>query len=512
MWLLLIACGGNPPSQNIYDRDSDGFLSFEDCDDENAGIYPGAPEVYYDGRDANCDGADDYDQDGDGYVWEVHGGEDCDDTDPLVNPEGTEVPYDGADNDCDPSTLEDDLDQDGFRRSDDCDDDDPNRYPGAPEWLADGIDQDCRDDGDSTILQRSSELLTRPKFLRASTFEGRPAFAFATERVDFLDVDATTGYDPTPLDPEPDPLLQVVRIQIDPLSDDHEELTAFGSEHDDAGTADVPTAVDLAEHDGTLWVGIGYSTWRQADLRLRLSPFVRFNDDFVRQNGPSRTLDGATGSVLHVDVQLDGEEATVAASGDDSLTTMRGVLGEVGGGAGGTAVSEGGGGTAVVDGELWSCDADGDCTSWTIPVDGAPTDPQPLTGITRILRERDGLVLVQDDDYGAVVEGLDIPLEVFPADKVIDADIVHFERGDGTLWVATAAVVEGGAADRVALAYGPADAGLLTSVFLAPPDGDTGFPIEVALWADAERLVLGALTQDFALYDSLWLAELPWAL
>jgi len=511
MWMLLLACGGAPPpGPNPLDRDSDGYLSFADCDDENAGIYPGAPEIYYDGRDANCDGADDYDQDGDGYVWQAHGGEDCDDTDPLVNPDGTEVVYDGADNDCDPSTLDDDLDQDGYRRNTDCDDDDPDRYPGAPEWLADGVDQDCRDDGDSSILQRSTELLTRPRFLRAATFEGRPTFAFATERVDFLDVDAATIYDPEPLDPTVDPLLQVVRIRIDPLASDHEELTAFGGEHDDASTADVPTAVDLVEHDGTLWVGIGYSTWRQGDLRLRLSPFVRFNDDFVRQNGPARTLDGATGSVLHVDVQLDGSDVTLAAEGDDSLTTMRGSVGEVGEGAGGTADSEGGGGTAIVDGELWSCNADGDCTSWTIPLDGPPADPLSLPDVTRILRERDGLVLVQDDDDGAVVEGLDLPLEVFPAEMVIDADIVSFDRG-GTLWVATAAIVESGAADRVAVAYGPANAGLLTSIYLDPPEGDGGFPIEVALWADEERLVVGALTQDFGRYDSLWLGEFPWA-
>ncbi len=56
-----------------------------DCDDGSAAVHPGAEETWYDGVDANCDGASDYDQDGDGYDIEDTG-LDCDDTDPDINP------------------------------------------------------------------------------------------------------------------------------------------------------------------------------------------------------------------------------------------------------------------------------------------------------------------------------------------------------------------------------------------------------------------------------------------
>jgi hypothetical protein len=86
------------------------------------------------------------DEDEDGYGSWV----DCDDDDAGVNPGTTEVPYNGVDDDCDTDTPDDDLDGDTYDDADDCDDTDPTSYPGADE-ICDGIDNDCDTDIDETI-------------------------------------------------------------------------------------------------------------------------------------------------------------------------------------------------------------------------------------------------------------------------------------------------------------------------------------------------------------------------
>ena len=128
-----------PLLETITDIDEDGFDTVDaggtDCNDENEDIHPGAVDVWYDGIDNDCAGNNDYDQDGDGYETIVHnddpqaGGGDCQDNNPEMHPYAPDQWYDGVDSNCDGV---DDFDQDGdgsrslaYGRGSDCNDFDP---------------------------------------------------------------------------------------------------------------------------------------------------------------------------------------------------------------------------------------------------------------------------------------------------------------------------------------------------------------------------------------------------
>jgi hypothetical protein len=136
-----------------YDYDGDGFVAPQfatlsalpsgDCDDLRADVYPGAPDdAWYDGIDQDCAGNNDYDADGDRFM-------------PDTLPDGSAL---------DPQALAvfcvryalatgpSDLDacwasMYGIAPAEpaygDCDDDDPAVNPAATEDFADGDDQDC---------------------------------------------------------------------------------------------------------------------------------------------------------------------------------------------------------------------------------------------------------------------------------------------------------------------------------------------------------------------------------
>lgn len=158
------------------DEDADGYSTILDCDDINASVNPGMPEVA-NGVDDNCDGLVDegtgvYDDDGDGYT---EAGGDCDDSNANIYPEANEY-CDGVDNDCDgtvdeAAALDADLwfydyDGDGYgdpmaaaftceldpenyvTDSTDCNDSSAAAFPGNPEVCTDSVDNDCNGDVD----------------------------------------------------------------------------------------------------------------------------------------------------------------------------------------------------------------------------------------------------------------------------------------------------------------------------------------------------------------------------
>ena len=194
----MLGCGEETAQS---DRDGDGSVTAQDCDDDDPTIHPGAEELC-NGVDDDCDGVVDDDDatdaatwyaetDGDGYgdaavaanACEAPDGfvsddTDCDDGDPAVYP-GAEETCNDKDDDCDGvvdgneatdvTTWYADADGDGYgdvtvtesacdapegfvADDTDCDDSDSTVNPGATEILYDGVDQDCAEgseyDGD----------------------------------------------------------------------------------------------------------------------------------------------------------------------------------------------------------------------------------------------------------------------------------------------------------------------------------------------------------------------------
>jgi hypothetical protein len=93
------------------DEDGDSHLSLEaggdDCNDSAADVHPGATEICEDNIDQDCDGVDitctelSGDQDGDGYKGFEAGGTDCNDMNAAIYPGAPDICGDGTDQDCD---------------------------------------------------------------------------------------------------------------------------------------------------------------------------------------------------------------------------------------------------------------------------------------------------------------------------------------------------------------------------------------------------------------------------
>jgi hypothetical protein len=153
-WVLLFlataACAWIDEDQfgNRQDQDQDGFYSDQfggtDCDDGNASVYPGADEIWYDGRDQNCDAHSDYDRDGDGFDHRSYNGTDCDDNDPELSDHLKWYLDADGDGYGDPAGLTKSCDQPRYHVTDssDCDDSSSANFPGAAE-RCDAVDNNC---------------------------------------------------------------------------------------------------------------------------------------------------------------------------------------------------------------------------------------------------------------------------------------------------------------------------------------------------------------------------------
>ncbi len=207
--LMLAGCSHGKADTGLLsaDGDGDGYEAREDCNDDNAGVFPGAAEIC-NGIDDDCDGfADDDDPDlvgdlslqpdadADGYGssdpadargfcepqdgW-LDDASDCDDGSDAVYP-GAQEYCNQRDDDCDGEIDEEgaldspwylDEDADGWGSSGssvvqceqpsgyvlddgDCDDADPLVHPGAAE-SCNGIDDDC----DGTVDEDATDEAT----------------------------------------------------------------------------------------------------------------------------------------------------------------------------------------------------------------------------------------------------------------------------------------------------------------------------------------------------------------
>ncbi len=159
-------------ASTIVDNDGDGYdleaAGGTDCNDDDVTIHPDAYEVWYDGIDEDCDGGSDYDQDGDGYESDAfnedstEGGGDCQDSDASFYPGAEDAPYDNRDTNCD-GADDYDADGDGSRSSDygdgrDCDDNDAEVNTSGEEQL-NGKDDDCDDDSDNGAAFETTEYM-----------------------------------------------------------------------------------------------------------------------------------------------------------------------------------------------------------------------------------------------------------------------------------------------------------------------------------------------------------------
>ncbi len=181
------------------DADGDGVLVCNDCDDDDATVYPGAPELC-DAKDNDCDLDVDEelspDVDGDGATAIgacLGSADDCDDDDPNNFPTNLEI-CDAQDNDCDVD-VDEGPDSDGDGVNDICDTcpDDINGGSADPDCVVDPaglvawwpLDETVGDSADELAGDRDGTWTNAPV---PETGEVSGALGFNSTRQDYVTV------------------------------------------------------------------------------------------------------------------------------------------------------------------------------------------------------------------------------------------------------------------------------------------------------------------------------------
>ncbi|MEN0064650.1 MAG: putative metal-binding motif-containing protein [Myxococcota bacterium] len=466
---------------------------YGDCDDLDVSVFPGSPEeVPYDGIDSDCDGADDFDADGDGVPIPA----DCLDqarvelplAPELAYPGAFDEPYDGVDADC---ALDNDFDADGdgFIRSidlaayqtyesiygislgalpGDCDDARGFVNPDGLERLGDTLDQNC--DG---ALDRATFILggldvVEPLAPRiVSTDDGFVAALSATE---VTGPNGTRTNSVTMLLMAPDlqarDLPSVVDTPIGPLAE--------------------PPGPALALTPTTTGVGVGHifgSTTLTATLGSRsvsagtLGTFAA-NESTLTGPPPVQASVRSVSDQLRL-VTCGGTDLTVISGG--SFDTV-GLTSPVR-----TCVHD-------AEGQALVCTDEG-CEQFPIGV--GPSFEAPVPVPDAIVAARQGPVLRTEllegvDGVRLVKTGLP-PFRALAAERVQDAAAVESE---GEWFVAAVTDPQYGANELRILwgpSNGPLDQAVLDAFDPARPNLE---PIETAIAANADRIIVVVTLTD----------------
>ena len=488
-----IAAGTDPALVEAYEAawgaGSVPILGDGDCNDLSKAVNPGvADDPWYDGVDADCDGADDYDADGDGYPLELDCLDQADEAlepgvDPAqVYPGADDTLYDGIDSDC---ARDDDYDADGdgwvaegydadhadyiARLSlaapagyGDCDDTDDTIHPTALEQL-DGINQDCGGgglpgDGDAMVMAEGDFVWQGPRRLRGAHVDGVYVLGALADKWNAVDdaavllaFDAVDGSDPYPSQP-----LEVHNQPGEALDDGFHlvggsELTVATVDARDFNTTSshlVRYAVDqgaLSSVENTRWSFFGGSSL-VASLDLGSDDKGATYVWSCREGALQVTEQPAQLSAVAV---LDDDPVTCLAEDDPTQATV--------------------------------CDATG-CTTWQY-APGSLTEAveQPRAGeLYDDLRRHDDLIIGLSDGV-VTVEGLgsvDLGIvDAVAADAVADGAVLYLLVADD--------------AGGLTLHWGPVAAKLQT-VALTPPDT----PEDVAIALGDDALLLGVQMPD----------------